>query len=392
MSILPAACVLAALHVAAAPAAEPHPTVIQNEAVRVAVDAFGCLAELTNRRTGWNYAGRDRLWRVFYTEGDVRDVEAVAPTARAPKITADASSIAVRYDGLESADNKRLQIALELRASIPPGSDEVHWKIVVDNRQPGVTVTEVQFPLVGNCQLRPGQALISSRLGGQRYADPKALVRGSHSRYMALDQNGIKWGIMYPGVHAATNCFVFDAKSEGLYFGSHDPSLQSTLHLLRLVDEQLQAGFVKYPFLATGRKCASAEFVLSPYSGTWHVASKKYRTWANTWFHPPQTPDWVRRMTGWQRVILKHQYGEVLHPYNTIVQMAADGRSAGVDSLLLVAMTQSRQADAQALVEVPGYRLVSTDGLGRYEATPLGGGLRVTLKRHAVALAIFGKE
>ena len=221
------------------------------------------------------------------------------------------------------------------RPASRPAATTSTWTIAVHNRQPGVVVTEVQFPLVGDCQLRPGQALIYSRQGGLRHSDPKALVRSAHSRFMAPDQNGIKWGVMYPGVNAATNCFVFDAKDEGLYFGSHDPSLQSTLHLLRLDGEQLQAGFAKYPFLSTGQKFSSDEFVLSPYSGTWHVASQKYRTWANTWFHPPRPPDWVRQMTGWQRIILKHQYGELLHPYNTIAQMAADGRSAGVDSLLL---------------------------------------------------------
>jgi hypothetical protein len=319
------------LILAAAP--ESRPSCIQNALLRVAVDRQGHLAELTNLRTGSNYAGNQRLWRIFYSASDVRDVEASA--AGAPQVTADDASITVRYDVLQSPQQKPLQIAVQLRARIQPASDDVLWTIAVENRQPGVTVTEVQFPLVGDIQLRPGQALITSRLGGQRYADPKAMVRGSHSRFMAPDQNGIHSGAMYPGVAAATNCFVFDAKGEGLYFGSHDPSLQSTLHLFRLLDEQLEAGFVKYPFLGAGQKWASAEFVLSPYSGTWHVASKKYRSWADTWFHAPQKPDWIRRMTGWQRIILKHQYGEILHPYNTIVQMGADGRSAGVDSLLL---------------------------------------------------------
>jgi hypothetical protein len=309
------------------------PTAIQNEAVRLAIDGAGSLAELTNVHTGWNYAARQRLWRIFYTENDVRDIEALASAA--PRITALGSTITVRYDGLESPGKKRLDISVEIRGSIPPAGDDVRWTIAVANHQPGVTVTEVQFPLVGDVQLRPGQVLIVSRQGGLRYSDPKAFVRRSFSAYMAPDQTGVKQGAMYPGFAAATNCFVFDAKNEGLYLGSHDPSLQSTLHLLRLLDNRLEAGFVKYPFLAAGQKYASAEFLLSPYSGTWHVASKKYRAWANSWFHPPKPPEWVRRMTGWQRVILKHQYGEVFHPYNTIAQMAADGRTAGVDALLL---------------------------------------------------------
>jgi hypothetical protein len=333
MPALASACLVMALCAAAAQTAEPTRTTIHNDLVRVTIDAEGRLAELANVRTKWNYAANQGLWRIFYTENEVRDVEATA--AGQPQVVADASGITLRYDALESPQKKRLDIVVELKASIRAGSDDVTWTIALQNRQPGLVVTEVQFPLVGDLQLRPGQALIYSRQGGHRNANPKALVRGAHSRFMGPDQNGIKWGIMYPGVAAATNCYVFDAKDEGLYCGSHDPSLQSTLHLMRLDGEQLQAGFVKYPFLAKGQKYASAPFVLSPYSGTWHVASKKYRTWANTWFHPPRPPDWVRQMTGWQRIILIHQYGEVLHPYNTIAQMAADGRTAGVDSLLL---------------------------------------------------------
>lgn len=315
-------------------AAETAPSTIQNQAVRVAVDAAGNLTQLTNVRTGWNYAGKQSLWRIFYTENDVRDIEALAVAA--PRVTVQGSTITVRYEGLQSRAKRPLDIVVEYRACIQPASDDVRWTIAVENRQAGITVTEVQFPLVGDVQLRPGQAFIFSRQGGQRITNPKAMVRGAHTGYMGPDQDGTPWGIMYPGFAAATNCFLFDAKNEGLYFGSHDPSLQSTLHLLRLSGEQLQTGFVKYPFLATGQKYASAEFILSPYSGTWHVASKKYRTWANSWFRvPPQRPEWVRRMTGWQRIILKTQFGEVLHPYNTIAQMATEGRSAGVDSLLL---------------------------------------------------------
>lgn len=315
-------------------AADSSPIAIQNELVRVALDDQGRLSELTNLRTHWNYAGQARLWRIFYRTGDRLDAEALAPAGK-PKIAADGPTLKVRFDRLQSTDHKPLDISLELRAALRPASDDVSWSASVENRQPGIVITEVQFPLVGNCQLRPGHALITSALGGQRFEQPKAAVRARHTRYMAPDQNGIKMSGMYPGITAATNCFVFADRDQGLYCGSHDPSLQSTLHLFRLLGDELEAGFVKYPFLATGEKFTSAEFVLAPYSGNWHLASKKYRTWANGWFAPPRPPDWVRRMSGWQRIILKHQYGEVLHPYNTIPQMARDGASAGIHSILL---------------------------------------------------------
>lgn len=307
---------------------------LENAAVRLAVDGQGRLVELCNRRTGTDYAGERPLWRVFYRQGDVLDVEAVAPPSP-PKITADARGLAIRYERLAALDGRPLDVRLELRARLKGPGDEVAWSAQVENRQAGITVTELQFPLVGNGRYPADQALIWSAKGGQRYTNPRGVVRASHSLYMAPDQNGIKMSGMYPGISASTNCFVFAGPREGLYLGSHDPSLQPTLHLLRLLGEELDAGFVKYPFLAPGERWASAEFVLAPYSGTWHVAARKYRAWANCWFVPSKVPDWVRDMTGWQRVILKHQYGELLHPYNTISQIARDGLDAGIDTLLI---------------------------------------------------------
>jgi hypothetical protein len=322
---------------AAAPAKD---AALDNGLVRVAVDAQARLVELKDCRSGVNYAGAQPVWRMFYRQNEVLDIEACAPPA-APTITADAQSLVIRYPSLVTKDGKPLKIALELRAKIASASDDVTWSARIDNRQPGITITELQFPLVGNVQLQPGQSLIWSSLGGQRFRDPKATVRSRHSQYMAPDQNGVKMGALYPGAAAAMNCFAFAGERHGLYLGSHDPSLQTTLHLLRLVGDELQAGFVKYPFVTSGGTWASAEFVLAPYAGNWHVAAKKYRAWANSWFVPPQQPDWVRRMTGWQRIILKHQYGEVLHPYNTISQMARDGRSAGVNTMLIFGWWQA---------------------------------------------------
>ena len=82
------------------------------------------------------------LGRVFYTEHDVRDIEALAPLTGKPRITADASSITVRYEGLESPRGERLDIVVELHARIDAKSDDVRWTITVENHQPGITITE----------------------------------------------------------------------------------------------------------------------------------------------------------------------------------------------------------------------------------------------------------
>lgn len=50
-----------------------HLSAIQNEKVRVALDEGARPVELTNRATGWNYAGSARVWRMFYRDREIRD-------------------------------------------------------------------------------------------------------------------------------------------------------------------------------------------------------------------------------------------------------------------------------------------------------------------------------
>jgi hypothetical protein len=332
-SLLAVSICCLALPATAADATSSKGCALENDCVRLALDGQGHLAELVNRHTGWNYAGKRGVWRLFCRQGDQMEMEAVAGNQQ-PEIVCEASGVTVRYNTLETLRHEPLAISVTFSVRIQPGSDQTQWTVAVENRQSGVIVNEVQFPLVGDCQLQPEQPLIWSRLGGEKIAKPKAVVRSRHSLYRSPDQNGIKMSAIYPGV-AAMNCFAFASEKEGLYFGSHDPDFLDTLHLFRLSGDDLEVGFVKYPFLGTGETFRSATFVVAPYVGDWHVAAKKYRDWSNTWFVPLEQPDWVRKMTGWQRVILKHQYGEVLRPYSAISQITSDGISAGVNSLSL---------------------------------------------------------
>jgi hypothetical protein len=165
------------------------------------------------------------------------------------------------------------------------------------------------------------------------YENPRANIRASHTLYMAPDQHGVQMTLPYPGT-AATNSYTFAGVDQGLYFASYDTSFQHTVHLWRLVGEDVGAGIVKYPFLATGKSYRMSGYVTSPYRGDWHVAARKYRAWADGWFRPVKPPAWIETMTGWQRVIAKHQYGEVLNPYREAPHVVADGIAAGIRTLL----------------------------------------------------------
>lgn len=304
---------------------------LQNEYLRLSLDANGDLHELINLHSGHNYAGGHPLWRLIYSRGEVLEIESEVGDGQ-PNIEVRQDEISICFERVQGEDgplNFRLDITLQLCA------DEVHFRYSLANDEPDTLLRECHFPRVRGMQLPEGQELIWSFMGGQKLTDLRSRLQGQGSGYMAEDQAGLQLWTTYPGSSAATNCFVFADEKEGLYFGSHDNSFQRTLHLMRLIQDDLEAGFVKYPLLATGQSVSNEHFVISPYSGTWHHAARKYQLWAQTWFRRAEFPAWVARMNGWQRLISKHQYGKNFFPYNQLFKAYSDGKPAGIAHLLL---------------------------------------------------------
>ena len=121
----------------------------------------------------------------------------------------------------------------------------------------------------------------------------------------------------YPGSGASMNCFELNSGSEGIYFGNHDESFQCTCHLIE--DEKpgkLNVGMVKLPFLAAGNQVTYENFVISAHTGTWHKGVDRYRTWAEKWFKFREKPEAVKNMNGWQRIIMRSQYGENFYTFD----------------------------------------------------------------------------
>jgi hypothetical protein len=309
------------------------------------LDERGCLRELSSR--GHNYAGGQPVWRLFYEQGQ-RFQQEWTPATTVEKI-GDTLRLRAAANGLT------LEIAVRLTG------DESHWTARVTNRSADLLVKELQFPLVGGLRLRADQVLITTALGGMRYRNPRDIVRGQYPAtrhwYQNEDHHGWQVQQLYPSLQAAGNCFTFAGQRGGLYCGSHDPTFRNTVHLWRLTPPLeghapswprrrtdatervpppgFEAGFGKHLFLKPGETVEITGYVLAPYTGSWHVAADKYRTWANTWFKPGPKPGWIKDLKGWQRLILKHQNGEVLFPYDSFPRIFADGKKAGLDCLFM---------------------------------------------------------
>ena len=304
----------------------------------VEVDANGRLQKLAVN--GRNYAGGQALWRLYYNTPEQKEIE-VSGADEHPRITRQADTVFLQYDRV---GGKAFSLCLKIWTE----GTMVRFGASLENREPHTVIRELQYPLIGHLQIPDDYQLLTTHTGGQIFDNPVWKISNVDVRplYMTPAQKFRQYDLQYPR-NAASNCFAFAGPGNGLYFGSHDRSLQQTWHGLRTYPDEgtightttdfkhLEAGFYRYPNAMYGDSWSNDASVVVPYEGDWTATSRIYRRWADTWWKHGDVPQWVQDMTGWQRIIFKHQYGEYLRKYTDLPgRIAAVGESVGCNAVL----------------------------------------------------------
>ena len=310
---------------------------LSNGRVGVSIGEDGSLVSLRNEVTGEEYASGAYMWRLYYDSPQEKEIQIVGDGMN-PEVFQKADTIFVRYSSLVSKEGP-VDIQLTLKVTLE--DDLVRFASALTNNQPHTVVRELHYPLVHGAKLPADHKLYTAEAGGKLYQDPLAAIgKISDSPYKKPEQIFRQKDVKY-GSKVFMNCFGLFGENQGLYFGSHDDTFQDTWHGMRVYNEKgrfdvLEFGFFKYPHCFCGESWECDANVIAPYTGTWHVASRIYRRWADTWWDHRRTPDWVLGMKSWQRVIFKHQYGERLFNYSDLNGKVDEaGRSVGCNALFL---------------------------------------------------------
>ena len=306
---------------------------VQNEKIKVSFDDKGNLQELINSKNCHNYAGGHPVWRMVFQKDKTFECD-LQPDSL-PLISANKTSITLNYSECLHAGSK---IKFSIKITVSLDEDNVLWGIELANNEPGCVIRDLHFPLIHDINMPEKQILIYPSRGGQKIKNLKNHIKEQHSLWMGQDHIFTEWQGVYPH-HVATNCFTFADRDEGLYFGIHSLQNEETVHSFRMYDDILSICIGRYPCCAYGEKWSMDNYVISPYNGSWHVPAKKYRAWLDSpqcsWFENHEVPDWVKNMTGWQRIIMKHQYGEIHYKYGEMPEIREDGQKAGIDALFM---------------------------------------------------------
>ena len=334
-----AASILTVLGIVVCAVAFAAPSTLENEKISVSVSDEGNLVSLKNRITGTEYASGGYLWRMYYDAPDRKEIEVRGDLQAQPEIEISDSTIVIRYNTVSVEGN---ELAMQVELTLTLEADKVRFASSLKNSEPHTVIRELHYPLLHGVVLPKDHKLFTSEAGGKLFADPVATINKlSESPYKKPEQFFRQRDVKY-GAKVFMNCFGLFGEKEGLYFGSHDATFQDTWHGLRVYRDAAgdysipEFGFFKYPHCFCGEEWNCDANVIAPYSGSWHVASSLYRSWVDTWWDHRPTPQWVQELRSWQRVILKHQYGERLYSYADINgKIDAAGQSAGCNAIFL---------------------------------------------------------
>lgn len=312
---------------------------LSNGKMSVEIAADGTLVSLKNDISGHNYASGGYLWRLYYDSVQEKEIQVTA-IPQAPVVSSEGDTITVHYASLQDCYGKVLKMSLTLKIVLE--QDKVRFGCNMANNEPHTVIREFQYPLVRGIVLPKDHKLFTSEAGGKLYPDPvKKVNTVSSSPYKKPEQVFRQLDVKY-GAKVFMNCFGLLGEKQGLYFGSHDSSFQDTWHGMRVYKDekgrfnQLECGFFKYPHCFCGKQWACCDNVVAPYNGTWYTASRIYRDWVDSWYDHRPTPQWVRNMRSWQRVIFKHQYGEYFFKYTDLYgKVMQAGDAAGAEAVFL---------------------------------------------------------
>ena len=285
------------------------------------------------------------FWRIHLDTGEIRELTVFSTQQDPPQVTRLQGETAYTYPRLKAENGAVFDITYVL--TIREENGGLTFLSRVENRD-AVRVNEIQAPFFAFDRLLSDpeeEVLYIPNSLGERIENPRRWVRDTcHTEYMAADYQNIWYTATYPspmamawlGVQSGGKFFYLARKDERFRLCTFCVGTSP-----RGASSQLDLTVSQYPMAVQGETIETAP-VFAAVFGSWRGGSRDYRAWAEAWYHPAPRPQWVQNMTGWQRIILKHQYGEIFFRYEDLPQLYRDGAEAGLDTLLVFGWWKGR--------------------------------------------------
>ncbi|HOP11166.1 MAG TPA: DUF6259 domain-containing protein [Oscillospiraceae bacterium] len=287
------------------------------------------------------------FWRLMLDDGYRREMT-VKSSEQTGCVTVNGNTTTITYDHVIGTDGRRFEVTLTLR--IVQNKDALFFESEISNHD-AARVNEFQYPYIDLgtvCdEVRENDVLVRPNGLGERIKNPWAALENTHTEYMSADYHEIKSILLYPRP-ASMSWFGIESAGNFLYIGRHDKlcrsfSMLSAIQPRECSEPRLVSTVCQYPFAAQGETLTCAPVVVSLTKGDWRNGSDIFGAFAGeTFFKHAQPPEWVRNMTGWQRIIMRHQFGEKFWNYSDLPRIYREGKESGLDTLLVFGWWKGR--------------------------------------------------
>lgn len=285
------------------------------------------------------------FFRLMFDDGLQRELTVKAKDQNPPSVSFFEDKLNIEYETLKATDGKIYSVGLLL--TIKKDGEGLSFNATVKNNDDRVRVNEVQYPCFSFASLfsenRGSDELLVPEGLGRKIKNPWTYAKEKmHTEYMSADYNEISYhmpsAMTYP-FPLSMSWFGVNSGNKFLCLARLDDRFRTcALNLFntpRHCDDRVILSVSQYPAAVKGEKIAVGETHLEVFEKGWRAAAKFYAERAQKWYKPYDKPDWVKNLSGWQRVILRHQYGEIYFKYEDLFRIWQDCKAAGLDGLLI---------------------------------------------------------
>lgn len=175
---------------------------------------------------------------------------------------------------------------------------------------------------------------------GTRKHDPWHYMTKLYTNYYSHDDKEVFWHLVYP--RACMSWFGVQSSGKFLYVARYDEQMRlcylTVKQRIHSDPLNLMLGVDHFPMLLTGETIDLPSTVVGLLDGDWTAGARKYREYADrTFYRVLPRADWVRKLTGWQRIIMRSQYGEDYYKASDLPEVYRIGKKYGINTIFLFA-------------------------------------------------------
>ncbi len=278
------------------------------------------------------------FWRLILDDGQRTEIPVFSSKQKGIVERTDAG-LRIIYSRLVSEYGDSYQIYLEVLVTEEDGL--LRFRPYLENLESDVRVNECFCPLADFTQLygeKEKDVLYMPNGLGTRAPNPWKVLEKMTGDYYAHNEYEIFWHLHYP--RATMSWLGIESGKHFLYMARYDEQMRHCFLTVRqrIHSEPLNLtlGIDHFPMARPGEALTLPAGVVGVLDGDWRTAADRYRKWADKAFYrAPDKAKWVQEMTGWQRVIMRSQYGEDYYKAEDLPRLYEIGAKYGIHTLFL---------------------------------------------------------